>query len=73
MDKIIEAVYRNGVLEPLEPLDLPEDQHVTITIHLPASEEPEEALEAWHRVYAGLSEEEVAEVEHIARDRSRFT
>jgi predicted DNA-binding antitoxin AbrB/MazE fold protein len=32
MSKPIEAVYENGVLRPLEPLDLEEHQHVTITI-----------------------------------------
>ena len=73
MDKIIEAIYRNGVLEPLVPLDLPEDQHVMIAIHLPTSEEPEEALKAWHQVYAGFSGEEITEVEHIVRDRRNFT
>jgi hypothetical protein len=30
------------------------------------------ALEAWHQVYAGLWEEEIAEVEAIARDRDHF-
>lgn len=72
MERVLEAIYRNGMLTPLEPLDLPEDQHLTITIHLPAPEEPDEALEAWHQVYAGLSEEDIAEVDRIARDRSHF-
>jgi hypothetical protein len=29
-------------------------------------------LAAWQRVYAGLSDEDIAEVEKIALDRSRF-
>lgn len=32
MSKQIEAIYENGVLHPLEPLDLDEHQRVTITI-----------------------------------------
>jgi predicted DNA-binding antitoxin AbrB/MazE fold protein len=32
MSKLIEAIYENGVLRPLEPLDLEEHQRVTITI-----------------------------------------
>jgi len=34
--------------------------------------EEEIEIEAWHRVYEGLSEEEVAEVEAIALNRSHF-
>lgn len=30
-------------------------------------------LAAWHEVYEGLSEDEVAEVEAMALDRSRFS
>ena len=32
MSRQIEAIYENGVLRPLEPLNLDEYQHVTITI-----------------------------------------
>lgn len=72
MERVLEAIYQNGVLTPLESLDLPEHQHVIITIHLPAPEEPDEALLAWQEVYAGLAEEDIAEIEHIALDRSHF-
>lgn len=72
MERVLEAVYRKGVLTPLEPLELPEDEHVMITVHVPMPEEPDEALLAWQQVYAGLSEEDVVEVERIALDRSHF-
>lgn len=74
MTRRVEAVYEQGVLRPLEPLALPEGQHVTVTIdeEEPAVETPEEALRAWQQVYAGLSEEEIAEIEAIALDRSNF-
>lgn len=32
MSKLIEAIYENGVLRPLEPLGLEEHQRVTVTI-----------------------------------------
>lgn len=32
MHKRLEAVYENGVLRPLEPVDLEEHQRVTVTI-----------------------------------------
>jgi Protein of unknown function DUF104 len=33
MTRNVEAVYEQGVLRPLEPLDLPENMRVTLTIH----------------------------------------
>ncbi|MBI3393938.1 MAG: antitoxin family protein [Nitrospirae bacterium] len=36
--KTIEAVYENGVLKPLKPLDLPEHVHVQVTIGPPPPE-----------------------------------
>jgi len=73
MDRVVEAVYENGVLTPLEPLDLPEHLRVMITIQVPSAERPEDALQGWGRVYEGLSEEDIAVIEGIALDRSHFT
>jgi len=72
MERTLPAVYEHGVLRPQEPLELPEHQRVIITVHGPAPESPDETLEAWQRVYEGLSEDEVAQVEVVALDRSRF-
>jgi predicted DNA-binding antitoxin AbrB/MazE fold protein len=72
MERTLPAVYEHGVLTPLEPLDLPDHQRVIITIHGPALESSNEMLEAWQRVYEGLSEEEVAQIEAIVLDRSHF-
>ena len=33
MDRILEAIYENGVLKPLESLKIPEHQKVTLTLH----------------------------------------
>jgi predicted DNA-binding antitoxin AbrB/MazE fold protein len=32
MEKRLEAIYAGGVLRPIEPLDLPENQRLTLTI-----------------------------------------
>jgi len=56
MAKTVQAVYRNGVLQPLEPLALQDMQQVTVTIaDLPAIDEelagyftPEEWASAVH-------------------------
>ena len=68
----IEAIYEDGVLKPLQPLDLPEHQPVSITIHGPSGETSEDAQKLWEQVYAGLTPEEIAEVEAIALDRRSF-
>jgi predicted DNA-binding antitoxin AbrB/MazE fold protein len=72
MARVVDAIYENGMLKPLETLDLPEHQRVRITIHEPVVESPEETLEAWHQVYEGCTDEEMAQIEAIALDRSRF-
>ncbi|NUQ37817.1 MAG: DUF104 domain-containing protein [Caldilineales bacterium] len=35
MDQVLKVIYRNGVLTPVQPLDMPENQHLEITLHLP--------------------------------------
>ena len=72
MAQVIAAMYENGTLKPLEALDLPEHQRVRITIHEPIVESPDETLAAWHQVYEGCAEGEIAQIEAIALDRSRF-
>jgi predicted DNA-binding antitoxin AbrB/MazE fold protein len=74
MGRIMElkAVYHEGVLRPLKPLELPENQQVTITVRLPGEETPADTLAGWRAVYAGLSEADVTEIEAIALDRSHF-
>jgi predicted DNA-binding antitoxin AbrB/MazE fold protein len=72
MVKVLEAVYEDGVLKPLGDPGLTEHQRVVLEIQLPSKAGEESALEAWQRVYEGLSEEEIAEVEAIALNRSGF-
>ena len=72
MDYTLEAIFENGVLKPLESLKLPDHQRVKITIQLPPVENPDEELESWHQVYAGLSDTDIRDIESIAFDRSNF-
>jgi predicted DNA-binding antitoxin AbrB/MazE fold protein len=61
----IEAIYQNGVLKLLEDPGLVENQRVLIEIQTEPQEHDSSAVTAWHRVYEGLSEEEIAEIESI--------
>jgi predicted DNA-binding antitoxin AbrB/MazE fold protein len=72
MERTLEVIYENGVLTPLEPLDLPERQRIKITIAAVISEDPGGALAAWQDVYAGLSEDEIAAIESVALNRKNF-
>ncbi len=72
MEQAVEAIYERGVLRLLEPLDLPEHQRVTVPVHPTLANEPAAELEAWHQVYADLSDDEIKEIETIALDRSHF-
>ena len=68
----IDAVFENGVFRPLIPVNvsIPEGQQVQLIISMPESVEDMLALAM--NVYAGLTEEEVDEVERIALDRREF-
>lgn len=72
MARVVEAVYEDGVLKPLVDLGLTEHQRVIVEIRLTSESSPESLLAEWHRVYEGLSETEIRDVEAIALDRSHF-
>jgi predicted DNA-binding antitoxin AbrB/MazE fold protein len=74
MRQVLEAVYEQGVLRPLQKPELAEHQRVWIELRdtPAASVDARRELEAWGEVYAGLTEEEIAKVESIALDRSHF-
>lgn len=69
----LEAIYREGVFQPLEPLRLPEDQQVTISVYLPESAAPEVVLREWAQVYSALDQTDIDEIESIALDRANFS
>jgi predicted DNA-binding antitoxin AbrB/MazE fold protein len=68
--KILQAVYEGGVLRLLEDPGLKEHQRVLLEIRTEPQETVSSAIEAWHQVYEGLSEEEIAGVEAVVLDRS---
>lgn len=73
MTQTIEAVYQNGIFRPLGNVsaDFAEGEAVSLTV-TERRLSPEEMLELAGRVYEGLSDEEIAEIERVALDRSRF-
>jgi predicted DNA-binding antitoxin AbrB/MazE fold protein len=73
MTQTIEAVYQNGMFKPLVPVsvDVADGETVTITIG-DKKFSPEEYIELGKKVYQGLSDEEIAEIEKIALDRSNL-
>ena len=71
MMKSLEVVSEDGVLKPLADPGLSDHQRVIVDIRLPMEQDAETELVAWRRVYEGLSESEISEVEAIALNRSR--
>ena len=71
----VDAIYVNGTFKPLgaNPLGLAEGQRVRILVEenngIHANEN---VLELAAQVYAGLADDEVADIERIATDRSSF-
>jgi len=70
--RVFEAVYEDGVLKPLQDPGLPEHHRFSVRVQELGERRAADDLAAWQRVYAGLSDEDIAEVEKIALDRSRF-
>ncbi len=68
MTKVVEAVYENGMLKPLEKLDLREGQRVKIRI---IEEDPiQVAREIRMRLREKLQGKDL--VEELSRERERF-
>ena len=59
-------------LPPLEQLLLVERLMSVLKREWVAREIPVTSLQTWQNVYAGLSEQDIADVERIALDRSNF-
>ena len=74
MAQIINAIYEEGVLKPLEPLDIKEHTKVRIIIE-PEKElkkKAEEILELARKSYEGLSEEQISLIESARLDANSF-
>lgn len=57
MPRNIEAVYENGVLKPLAPLDLKEHERVNLTV-----EEKKNTVRATSGIFSGVSNSVIEEV-----------
>jgi predicted DNA-binding antitoxin AbrB/MazE fold protein len=60
MNKMIEAVYENGVFRPLEPVTLPEGKRVHVTVPEETAEIQRRlaALDAFEAAFEDLTEEQ---------------
>lgn len=67
-----DAVFENGTFRPLRPqeIDIPEGQRVRLIVEPAATADA--ILELAAGVYAGLSEEQVHEIEELILSRDGF-
>ncbi len=69
----IEAIYQNGLFKPLNPILEKISEGETVEIIIKDKRlSPDEMLELAGKVYEGLSEEDINEIERIALDCSNF-
>lgn len=74
MARVIRAIFENGVLRPLEPLDLPDRSEVELAIHAPDNwaKEFRELLARVHAKTRRFSSEEIeADITAAKRERQR--
>jgi predicted DNA-binding antitoxin AbrB/MazE fold protein len=69
--QLINAVFENGSFRPLEPLSIGVREGDRVRLRVEGSPEPT-SIDLACRVYDGLSDAEIAEIERIALDRSSF-
>jgi len=68
------AVFENGAFRPTsgEAIALPDGARVRLTVEAMAEDAQENILDLAAKVYAGLSDSEVADIERIATNRTDF-
>jgi predicted DNA-binding antitoxin AbrB/MazE fold protein len=71
----VDAVYENGVLRPLQPLDLKEHEHVVVSVVKAdgASNGPRLATEYIERLKRELSDEPAPGLDEVRRRLSKIT
>jgi predicted DNA-binding antitoxin AbrB/MazE fold protein len=72
MTQTLDAVFEDGKFRLLEKPVVPlhDGQHVRLTVETEAA--PDDVLALAEHVYAGLSDEEIDDVERIVLDRRSF-
>jgi len=73
MEQAVEAIFENGTFKVLDlsALHLSEGQKVKLRVEEP-SLTPSEMFALAARIYEGLSDQEIEEIERIALDRRDF-
>ncbi len=74
MSENLDAVYENGAFRPVNNADvhLCDGARVRLTVEPIPENGNHNVLELAAKVYAGLSDEDIADVERIATDRTNF-
>lgn len=72
MTQTIEAIYQHGTFRLLELPRVPllDGQHVRLTVE--TEDSSDDVLALAEQVYAGLSDEDINDIERIALDRHSF-
>jgi len=74
MTRNLDAVYENGAFRPTGDVDinLPDGARVRLTVEPISQNGEENVLDLAAKVYVGLSDGDVADIERIATDRTSF-
>lgn len=72
MKHIVKAIYENGVFKPVKAPEIPQGQQVRLEIEPLTEPSVEDILKLAAQVYQGLSEQDIDEIEAIARRRRDF-
>jgi len=66
----MDAVYQDGVFRPVSSPELPEGERVRLIVERVTQSTPDDILRLASRVYEGLSQQDIDEVEDMARHRA---
>ena len=69
MSETLEAIYEHGVFKPLRPPQVSEEQYVRLTVETTSEAASEGLLDLAVKVYQGLSDKQVREIEAITLNR----
>lgn len=72
MVETVNAIYENGMFKPLEEIRMVNGQKDKLIIETDDVSSASDILESAADVYAGLSNEDISEIEGIAFDRKDF-
>ncbi|MFN7953572.1 MAG: antitoxin family protein [bacterium] len=72
MTTTLDAVFENGVLKPVQPLELVEGERVRVTVERAGTAPADEILALASCVYEGLSAADVDQIEAMAKRRAFF-